>query len=61
LPEAVAFPAHVSRVDILKIGHSRMIVLHGHRWDDLFQNGPTASQDFTVECIPLRPPSSCNG
>jgi antitoxin VapB len=31
LPEAVAFPAHVNRVDVLKIGRSRVIVP---------QNGP---------------------
>jgi len=35
-------------VDILKIGRSRLIVPQGKRWDDLFQKGPHASDDFMV-------------
>ena len=46
LPKAVAFPEDVHKVDILKIGPSRLIVPQGKRWDDLFQNGPRASDDF---------------
>jgi antitoxin VapB len=49
LPKDVAFPEDVHRVDILKIGRSRVIVPQGKRWDDLFQNGPRASGDFTAE------------
>ena len=49
LPKAVAFPDDVHQVDILKIGRSRVIVPQGKRWDDLFQNGPRASDDFIVE------------
>lgn len=49
LPKAVAFPDGVHRVDILKIGRSRVIVPHGRRWDDLFQSGPRLSDDFTAE------------
>lgn len=49
LPKAVAFPDDVHRVDILKIGRSRVIVPQGQRWDDLFQNGPRASDDFMDE------------
>ena len=49
LPKAVAFPADVHQVDILKIGRSRLIVPHGRRWDDLFQNGPRASDNFMTE------------
>jgi antitoxin VapB len=49
LPEAVAFPEDVNQVDILKIGHSRVIVPLGHRWEDLFQHGPRASEDFMTE------------
>jgi len=49
LPKAVAFPDDVHQVDILKIGRSRVIVPQGERWDDLFQNGPRASEDFMVE------------
>jgi antitoxin VapB len=36
-------------VDILKIGRSRLIVPQGKRWDELFQNGPRASDDFMTE------------
>lgn len=46
LPKAVAFPDDVHQVDILKIGRSRVIVPQGQRWDDLFLNGPRASDDF---------------
>src|SRR5262245_40165665 len=49
LPKAVAFPEDVHHVDILKIGRSRVIVPQGKRWDDLFHNGPRASEDFMVE------------
>lgn len=49
LPKAVAFPDGVHRVDILKIGRSRVIVPHGRRWDDLFQSGPRLSDDFAAE------------
>jgi antitoxin VapB len=49
LPKAVAFPENVHQVDILKIGRSRVIVPQGKRWDDLFQYGPHASDDFMVE------------
>ena len=49
LPKAVAFPDDVHQVDILKIGRSRVIVPQGKRWDDLFQNGPRASEEFMAE------------
>jgi antitoxin VapB len=49
LPKAVAFPDGVHEVDILKIGRSRVIVPKGKRWDDLFQSGPKASEDFMTE------------
>jgi antitoxin VapB len=49
LPKAVAFPEGVHEVDILKIGRSRVIVPKGRRWDDLFQSGPKASEDFMRE------------
>jgi antitoxin VapB len=39
LPKVVAFPDDVHRVDILKIGRSRVIVPQGKRWEDLF-SGP---------------------
>jgi antitoxin VapB len=46
LPKAVAFPEDVRQVDIVKIGRSRVIAPLGKRWDDLFLNGPRASEDF---------------
>ena len=49
LPKAVAFPADVHQVDIVKIGRSRLIVPRGRRWDDLFESGPRASDDFMAE------------
>ena len=49
LPKAVAFPDQVHRVDVLKIGRSRVIVPQGKRWDDLFLAGPRASEDFMME------------
>lgn len=49
LPKAVAFPEGVHLVDILRIGRSRVIVPQGKRWDDLFLNGPRASEDFLSE------------
>lgn len=49
LPKAVAFPANVHHVDILKVGRSRVIVPQGKRWDDLFESGPRASEDFMAE------------
>ena len=55
LPKAVAFPEDVHQVDILRIGRSRVIVPQGKRWDELFQNGPRASEDFMVE--PEQPPA----
>jgi antitoxin VapB len=65
LPEAVAFPAHVHHGDVLKVGQSRVIVPKGERWDDLFQDGPRATEDFMVErnqpISRITPPSSGNG
>ncbi|MGF1611899.1 MAG: type II toxin-antitoxin system VapB family antitoxin [Kiloniellales bacterium] len=49
LPKAVAFPDAVHKVDILKIGRSRVIVPQGKRWDELFQSGPRVSEDFMAE------------
>jgi antitoxin VapB len=49
LPKAVAFPDDVHQVDILKIGHSRVIVPKGRRWDDWFLNGPRFSEDFMID------------
>ena len=51
LPKSVAFPAEVYEVEIIKIGHSRVVTPAGRRWDDLFAGGPRASDDFMSERI----------
>jgi antitoxin VapB len=49
LPEVVAFPRMCTFVDVLKVSQGRVIVPQGHRWHDLFQNGPRASEDFMLK------------
>jgi antitoxin VapB len=49
LPKAVAFPEDVHRVEIVKIGRSRIITPAGKRWDDFFLHVPPASEDFMQE------------
>jgi antitoxin VapB len=49
LPKAVAFPPDVHQVEIIKVGHSRLITPLGKRWDELFRNGPRATADFMTE------------
>jgi antitoxin VapB len=49
LPKSVAFPDDVHQVEIVKLGHSRLISPVGLRWDDLFLDGPRASDDFMTE------------
>ncbi|AMD61346.1 type II toxin-antitoxin system VapB family antitoxin [Agrobacterium pusense] len=46
LPKTVAFPDDVHKVEILKVGLTRIIVPYGKRWDDLFLSGPRATDDF---------------
>ena len=46
LPKAVAFPDGVHQVEIIKLGHSRLVTPIGRRWDEFFVNGPRASEDF---------------
>ncbi|MFK3688791.1 type II toxin-antitoxin system VapB family antitoxin [Agrobacterium tumefaciens] len=55
LPKNVAFPDDVHKVEILKVGLTRIIVPYGKRWDDLFLTGPRLTEDF----LPSReePPS----
>jgi antitoxin VapB len=49
LPKAVAFPDGVHHVEIIKLGHSRLVTPIGRRWDEFFVNGPRASEDFMSE------------
>ncbi len=51
LPKAVAFPDGVHQVEIIKVGHSRIITPVGKRWEDFFHNGPRVSDDFMRERI----------
>lgn len=49
LPKPVAFPEGVHQVEIIKVGQSRVVTPLGRRWDDLFEHGPRASEDFMRE------------
>ncbi len=49
LPKSVAFPDDVHHVEIVKLGHSRLNSPVGRRWNDLFLDGPRASDDFMTE------------
>ena len=49
LPKAVAFPEGVHEVEIVKLGHARLVTPVGRRWDDFFLNGPSVSDDFMSE------------
>jgi antitoxin VapB len=49
LPKAVAFPDGVHQVEIIKLGHSRLVTPVGRRWDEFFVDGPRASEDFMSE------------
>lgn len=49
LPKAVAFPADVHQVEIIKVGQSRIITPVGRRWDDFFLDGPRVSDEFMKE------------
>ncbi len=49
LPKAVAFPDGVHQVEIIKLGHSRLVTPIGRRWDEFFVNGLRASEDFMSE------------
>jgi antitoxin VapB len=48
LPKELAFPPEVTEVDIIKQGSGVLIVPKGKGWDDFFDNGPFASEDFMV-------------
>jgi antitoxin VapB len=49
LPKDVAFPADVRQVEVVKVGRSRVITPVGQRWDDYFDNGPCATEDFMAD------------
>jgi antitoxin VapB len=55
LPKAVAFPEGVHQVEIIMLGHSRLVSPVGQRWDEFFVNGPRVSEDFMSEREQPRP------
>ncbi len=48
LPKPVALPPSVKRVEIVKLGKSRLISPVGTSWDTFF-DGPSVSEDFMTE------------
>lgn len=48
LPSSVAFPKHVTRVDVIAVGRDRLLVPAGSRWSDFF-DAPAASADFMAD------------
>ncbi len=48
LPKDVALPDDVKRVEIVKVGQSRLISPEGALWDSFF-DGPPATDDFLSE------------
>ncbi|MBS9427011.1 type II toxin-antitoxin system VapB family antitoxin [Photorhabdus akhurstii] len=48
LPKAVAFPEDVKWVDVIAVGHTRIITPAGESWDSWF-DGPSVTADFMVE------------
>ena len=49
LPKDVAFPDGVHQVEIIKVGHSRVISPVGKSWADYFDHGPRVSEDFMID------------
>jgi len=48
LPKAVALPASVKRVEIVKLGHARLITPVDMAWE-VFFDGPVVSDDFMTD------------
>lgn len=48
LPKPVALPDSVKRVEIVKLGQSRLITPADATWDSFF-DGPEVSEDFAKE------------
>jgi antitoxin VapB len=45
LPKACALPEDVTRVDVIVLGRSRLLVPAGESWDNWF-DGPSVTPDF---------------
>jgi antitoxin VapB len=48
LPKELAFPPEVTEVEIIRQGSGVLIVPKGKSWDDYFDRGTRASDDFMV-------------
>ena len=48
LPKSVALPESVKKVDVIKLGNSRLITPAGTAWDSWF-DGLGVTEDFMVE------------
>lgn len=48
LPKAVALPGSVKRVEIVKLGHARLITPVDMAWEAFF-DGPAVSEDFMAD------------
>ncbi len=48
LPKAVALPESVKKVDIIKLGNSRLMAPAGTAWESWF-DGPGVTDDFMAE------------
>ncbi|MBA4263223.1 MAG: AbrB/MazE/SpoVT family DNA-binding domain-containing protein [Comamonadaceae bacterium] len=49
LPADVRLPEGVKKVQVRARGLDRIISPIGHTWDEFFQNGPQATDDFMTE------------
>jgi antitoxin VapB len=50
LPKDVALPDDVKRVEIVKVGQSRLVTPSGKLWDSFF-DGPATTEDFMSERV----------
>jgi antitoxin VapB len=48
LPKEQEFPSTVSEVDVVTHGNVRLLVPRKISWDEWIENGPFASDDFSV-------------
>ncbi len=51
IPKALAFPAHVTAVEIAEVGNARVIAPGGALWDDFFA-APGVTDDFMPDGRP---------
>jgi antitoxin VapB len=54
LPKELAFPPEVTEVEIIRQGSGVLVVPKGKSWDDYFDRGTRASDDFMSNWEPLK-------